>query len=186
MRWWTKETPLYDLYKAVPLDRVWFTPSLPKEGYIILIVCSRQGLNLYWTEFGCWDPGEDFFSWQDPSKDRFLSRILAKMCTRNFFLGRILLGTAATVGGSRQVPGILAGSRQSQCLFHECCSVWFIQYSAIWAQRHFAKLSHQTTSVRSCSDKKLIILIIVWLSASFFSMQSFVLISILETEFWPA
>lgn len=128
-----RETPLYDLYRAVPLDRVWFTPSLPKEGYIIFIVCSRQGLNLYWTEFGCWDPEEDFFSWQDPSKDRFLSRILAKMRTRNFSWEGSCSEHQPPWGGSRQVPGILAESRQSQCLFHECCLVWFLQYSAIWA-----------------------------------------------------
>lgn len=99
---------------------------------------------------------------------------------QEFFPGRITPGTLTISVGSWQVPGILVESCQSRCLFHEFCSVWFIQYSAILGQRHLAKCIHQTTSVRSCSDKKLII---VWFSVSFSSMQSFVLMRILETEF---
>ena len=32
----------------------------------------------------CWDPGEEFFSWQDPGEYRFLDVILAEICGRNF------------------------------------------------------------------------------------------------------
>ena len=69
------------------------------------------------------DPGEEFFSWQDPGEYRFLGGILAKIRGGNFSQK----GSRRDPGGSRQDPGripVSAGNlggipARSQYLFYK-------------------------------------------------------------------
>ena len=95
-----RETPLYDLYRAVPLDRVRFTSSLPKEGYIIFTVCSLEKVEAVLNRVCLPGSRRGFFFLARSQQGQIYQQDSCQDAHQEFFLGSIswlLLSVVNTV-----------------------------------------------------------------------------------------